>query len=166
MDKKTIGHCAASLIGNPRAARGIAAAAVLLLSLLCAAIALLLRPSAREENTLFRQGLLAVSRFGTAGWGYMDSTGDFVIDQQFDSAYNFEGNGLARVVPDKKWGYIDRTGELVIEPRFDFTIDTHEPPYFHDDGYAVVNVGDWYGIIDSEGNYVAEPHLRLHPLGG
>lgn len=52
-------------------------------------------------------------------WGYIDSTGKFVIRPQFDDAYNFSDNGLALVQMGDKWGYIDKTGSYVIESQFD-----------------------------------------------
>ncbi|NLZ99754.1 MAG: WG repeat-containing protein, partial [Clostridiaceae bacterium] len=53
---------------------------------------------------------------GSGKWGYIDETGAFVIEPQFDSAQSFLDNGLALVEVDGKWGYIDETGAFVIEP--------------------------------------------------
>ena len=55
-------------------------------------------------------------------WGYIDKSGTWVIDPQFESAGLF-GSGLAPVQTatsdlSGKWGYIDRSGKYVIEPRY------------------------------------------------
>jgi len=55
-------------------------------------------------------------------WGYINPTGEMVIQPQFDSAGTFK-NGLAQVTiegdswQDRTSGYIDKTGKYVWEPR-------------------------------------------------
>ncbi|PSO65063.1 MAG: hypothetical protein BRC36_04695 [Cyanobacteria bacterium QH_2_48_84] len=58
--------------------------------------------------------------------GYIDKTGEIVINRQFDYAGEFS-EGLAMVKVGDKWGYIDKTGEMVINPQFDC------PPHFNAD---------------------------------
>lgn len=73
--------------------------------------------------------------------GYIDKTGKFVINPQFDGAGDFS-EGLARVCIGGsyppccggKWGYIDRTGKILINPQFDYAEDFSE-------GLAVVDIG-------------------------
>lgn len=48
-------------------------------------------------------------------WGYIDTTGKFVINPQFDEARLFQ-EGLAAVEIGGKWGEIDKTGKIVINP--------------------------------------------------
>ncbi|MBP5241278.1 MAG: WG repeat-containing protein, partial [Bacteroidales bacterium] len=48
-------------------------------------------------------------------WGFMDKTGNVVIEPQFTEAGDFS-EGLAKVSVDWKWGYIDQTGKFVIKP--------------------------------------------------
>ena len=55
--------------------------------------------------------------------GYIDKTGSFVINPQFDYAGNFAKNGLAWVEVGEKYGYIDKSGSLVIDPQFDWAGD-------------------------------------------
>ncbi|MEO0020342.1 MAG: WG repeat-containing protein [candidate division WOR-3 bacterium] len=52
-------------------------------------------------------------------WGYIDKTGNLVINPQFDDAWSFS-EGLAVVQIGDKLGYIDKTGNLVISPQFAF----------------------------------------------
>ena len=54
-------------------------------------------------------------------WGYIDKTGEFIIEPQFDNAAPFS-EGLARVQIRKRWGYIDKAGQQVIPAIFNLTM--------------------------------------------
>ena len=45
-------------------------------------------------------------------WGFIDQSGEFVIEPQFDHAWDFD-NGLAMVQVGDTLGYIDRSGNFV-----------------------------------------------------
>lgn len=67
-------------------------------------------PYAYEEAWYFREGLAPV-RQGNQ-WGYIDSSGRWVIPCQFDSAELFS-EGKAPVKFGNEWGYINRLGQPV-----------------------------------------------------
>lgn len=107
--------------------------------------------------------LLAPVEFGEK-WGYVDKTGNIVIEPRFVRAGHFF-KGLAKVVSiigDGKggryiaFGYIDKTGKYVAEPRFDDAGDFSE-------GLAKVKMGGKrsyrYGYIDKTGKVVIEPQF-------
>ena len=49
-------------------------------------------------------------------WGYVDKNGQYIINSQFEEAYNFsEGLALFRST-DGKYGFIDEEGKYVINP--------------------------------------------------
>lgn len=50
-------------------------------------------------------------------WGYIDKSGTFVVNPQFDQAYPFL-DGLARVVNDGQTGYITPDGQYAILPQY------------------------------------------------
>jgi hypothetical protein len=63
------------------------------------------RPISRFDHKI------AVVRLGdekTGKWGYIDHTGKYFVNPQFDDAYAFTDDGLARVRIAGKWGYIRR----------------------------------------------------------
>jgi len=97
----------------------------------------------------FTDGLAPAAAGGK--WGYIDTTGKWVINPQFDSAYDF-ADGLAPVQAGGRWGYIDQNGKFVINPQFD------EASSFND-GYASFRSGDKYGFIDTKGRVVVEPQF-------
>ncbi|MCL2433868.1 MAG: WG repeat-containing protein [Clostridia bacterium] len=120
-------------------------------------------PDAKTGATLFHQGLLP-ARIDRK-WGYVDKTGEVVIQPEFDKAYPFASNGLALVIPDLnydkngsyKHGYINTQGEMVIEPIFDYADD------FAENGLAAVSIYDEKekrflgGYINDKGEYAIQP---------
>lgn len=97
-------------------------------------------------------------------YGYVDSTGKFVINPQFDTAYRFSC-GLAAVgllkgsaddydeVYDREYlyGYINTDGKYVAEPKFDRAY-----PFDSESGLARVEESDKYRYIDKTGAYVGD----------
>jgi hypothetical protein len=77
--------------------------------------------------------------------GFVDSSGKWVIEPQFDKARAFS-DGLAPIADGKKWGFIDEKGEMVIEPQY------RDAEVFAD-GRAPVKDKDW-GFIDTSGKLV------------
>lgn len=116
-----------------------------------------------EWSTNFSEGLAAVGlpRNGVVKWGYMDTSGGWVIEPRFNYIRDFS-DGLAAVgFPHDNdsaiWGYIDRTGVVVIEPQFDGADPFSE-------GMAAVAVlqddGVRYGYIDKTGTVVIKPQFE------
>jgi hypothetical protein len=63
---------------------------------------------------IFEYDLIAVEK--NDKWGYIDHTGTYVINPQFQEAYAFS-DGLALVrLPDDMYGYINKNGKYVIDP--------------------------------------------------
>ena len=83
-----------------------------------------------------------------ASYGYIDQAGDWVIKPQFEVAWFFSDNGLAKVRVNGKWGYIDQAGDLVIKPQFDWADS------FSDNGLASVKFNGKYGYINQAGDWV------------
>ena len=86
--------------------------------------------------------------------GFMDETGNIVIQPKFDSSVVDEtvceiefSEGLAAVRTGGREGYIDKMGNFVIPPRF------YEADPFSE-GLASVKLGGKWGFIDKTGNFV------------
>lgn len=84
-------------------------------------------------------------------YGYIDETGAWAIEPQFDEAEKFDENGLARVRSNGKWGLIDKTGSWVVDPKFDIIED------FDKNGLARVEIRRKYGFIDRTGAWAIKP---------
>ncbi len=68
-----------------------------------------------ETVQLSDDGTLAsVQDADTGLYGYIDKTGAWRIEPQFQLAYNFSDGRAMVQLTDNSWGYIDRTGAVVI----------------------------------------------------
>ena len=87
-------------------------------------------------------------------WGYIDSSGSFIIRPQFEQALAFS-EGVAAVSVCKKFGYINERGAAVIKPQFDEARSFRE-------GLAAVMIIDMdsimkWGYIDKAGRFIITP---------
>ena len=82
-------------------------------------------------------------------FGYIDKSGNYVIEPQFSKAKSFS-EGRAAVEKSKKWGFIDTSGKWVIEPEYD------KVKYFNS-GYALVLKNDQWNYIDTSGKVLETP---------
>src|SRR2546421_3866494 len=96
------------------------------------------RPVARcrgARNLKFR---IASDQSGAAyKYGYIDKSGKFIINPQFEGGGHFEA-GLAPVRVGDRWGYVGKNGQLSINPQFEEAGDFA-------DGLALVRVNGRYG---------------------
>jgi hypothetical protein len=84
-------------------------------------------------------------------FGYIDKTGEFVINPQFEFAGSFS-EGLAPVQLGGVWGYIDKTGKYQINPQFEYEDSFSE-------GLARVKTLNGWGYVDKTGKYVISPQF-------
>jgi len=133
----------------------------------------------------FSHGLV-VLREKEAGYGYVNTKGEWAIPPQFDRASPFS-EGLAAVFIAERAGYIDTSGKWIVEPRYESAgpfqeeraaVQTGEKfgyinprgqmviqPQFDgagpfSDGLAGVEVDSTFGYIDYRGEWVIEPSFR------
>jgi len=94
----------------------------------------------------FTEGLAPAGSGGK--WGFIDTTGKWIIDPQFERAGNF-ADGLAPVVVGGRTGYIDSKGKFVVNPQYDFGDEFYE-------GLAVFTSAGKMGFIDTKGRAVCD----------
>ena len=90
-------------------------------------------------------------------WGYINSSGKFVIEPFATDDIIFFSEGMAvKKGENGLYGYIDKNGEFVIAPQY-----VSAEPF--SDGMALVKYGEDYlnGFINTEGEYVIQPQLYL-----
>ncbi len=103
---------------------------------------------------------LAVAAKHARGWGFIDHSGTFVIEDRFSEAYDFS-EGLAHVHIDRKYGFIDTAGNIVIPLVFESVGSFSEglapfkvPPPADATRMRMTDIeGDW-GYIDRTGKVV------------
>ncbi|WP_289055523.1 WG repeat-containing protein [Carboxylicivirga marina] len=71
----------------------------------------------------FSEGLAVVEK--DLEFGYVDSTGQMVIDYQYYDAGPFI-NGIAYAANDGKYGYINKNGQFIVKPQFDLAYSFEE----------------------------------------
>ena len=69
-------------------------------------------------------------------YGFVDKSGNVVVDYKYDKAYEFNIYGFAAVQKDGKWGAIDEQGQEVVGPIYE--IQEQEEPFFIGKYYQVV----------------------------
>lgn len=104
----------------------------------------------------FQGGLAPVQLPGQA-YGFIDKTGDFIIEAQFDFAQPLsEDKAAVRV--DGLWGYINSDGSFLVEPTY-----SDARPF--SDGLAAVETFDGWIYIDEDGNESINPTFQISAAG-
>ena len=81
-------------------------------------------------------------------WGFIDKSGDVIIEPQFEECKIFS-EGFAAVKIKDKWGYVDKSGNVIIEPLYDFGGHFSER-------LALVSIKRINGFIDKKGDRVVK----------
>lgn len=111
----------------------------------------------------FSSGVAAVSRYNRETLerreGYLDSTGAWTLSNAVGSGNASFSEGLAARWSGTQFGYIDTTGQWAIPPH-QLAANSFGPiqsagPF--QSGFAVVKIGDRYGLINRQGKVVVPP---------
>ena len=82
------------------------------------------------EASNFSDGLASVlkaNEYGEKRWGFIDTTGNVVIDFQYTYKPGNFKSGIAQVKSkDGKYGFINKKGEIIIEPQYTMATDFNE----------------------------------------
>jgi hypothetical protein len=97
------------------------------------------------------QFLMPAKKYGK--WGFINKSGDWVINNQYEEAYYFS-EGLAAVKYFGNWGFIDRHGEWVVQPEY------RDAKPFRE-GLACVMKNNFWGYITKKGDWHFEPKLKV-----
>jgi len=93
-------------------------------------------PMQFKDAQYFSEGFAAVEADGK--WGYIDRSGQMVIQPQFHKAKAFNnGRALVEVAPDR-WRYIDRTGTDTSDIDFKWSIYARD----FSEGLAAIYIED------------------------
>jgi len=107
----------------------------------------------KPGSTIEYPDVVDYADFRGGKWGFIDSSGSFVIDPVFDDARSFS-EGYAAVKKNHHWGYIDPNGNWLVAPRFKLA------GFFHN-GIAKVKMGadileyyDKEALLNQEGKVI------------
>ena len=96
-----------------------------------------------KQNTeiLANNQIYATSQDGK--WGFVDKSGNVVVDYIYDKATDLNSYGYAGIKLDGKWGVVNSNGEVIVEPTY--TVNTQTEPEFIKDYYKVeYGYGEFY----------------------
>lgn len=119
-------------------------------------------PKLTAFEELFQNGPMAVQDENEL-WGYIDSSGEYVIQPIYSNVRSFGENGLAAVKEESSglWGVIDTSGNYIVEPKFDNVMGDFS------EGLLSVNDAGRWGYIDESGAYAIQPQfLKAHAFSG
>jgi len=113
-------------------------------------VEILIPCSANEQKTLY-----PIIKNGK--WGFIDRTGQVVIEPAFDDAWPFENDlAVIRKGDEKtgKYGLIDLNGKIIFQPL------SEKSPYFSDD-VAWIRINNKWGLIDKKGSIIIQPEFEF-----
>ena len=118
----------------------------------------LTRPLEAQQSSTTSPALFPI----TVGskYGYIDTSGNIVIQPRFDDAWRFS-EGLAPVLVEDKWGFIDQTGKIVITPRFFEAMPFTEGLALVGEFFGTSRCVGNYGYIDKTGKLVIAPQFSV-----
>ncbi|MDM5334287.1 WG repeat-containing protein [Ureibacillus composti] len=99
----------------------------------------------------------SIKKIGGTFWGFVNESGDFVIEPQYDYVFDFQDNGLARVEKNGLYGLIDLQGNYIVQPRYRWI----EP--FSEGRAAVQTVNEKlpsYKLIDETGKGITKKYYN------
>jgi hypothetical protein len=86
-------------------------------------------------------------------YGYIDSTGKFVIKPKFDYADDFYSDDYAKVIYKKKLGWINKKNNTCFyDPNFEGVVISNN--------IIFVKQGGKWGIVDENGKFTVEPKFN------
>lgn len=97
-------------------------------------------------------------------YGFVNINGDIIIPIKYGLAFDFQKEGLARVVVGRKTGLIDHTGTFVLEPNLYELIFP-----FDENGLAIVQHVQYgiKGLINTTGTAIVKPYYQeIEPFHG
>lgn len=114
----------------------------------------------KEEIIIISRGKVVnlypatVKIVGGVKWGYINNKGENIIKPKYDSAYDFQDNGLAIVQFRNFYGIIDKHGKYLVKPKYDSINKFSE-------GRAVIVEHSGFGIIDEKGNKITKKNYNF-----
>ena len=76
-------------------------------------------------------------------WGFVDKSGNVVVDYIYDKATDLNSYGYAGIKLDGKWGVVDANGKVIVEPTYTLKVQT-EPQFIKDYYRVEYGYGEFY----------------------
>lgn len=110
----------------------------------------LLEPCLSGSHFRFSEGLALVQEAASGNWGYIDTSGRWIVAPTLESDLNSDfHDGLATAGKDGLIGILNADGSWAAEPKF--TKVTH-----FSEGLCAASTGEKWGYVDATGRFVIE----------
>ena len=76
-------------------------------------------------------------------WGFVDKTGNVIVEYQYDSVTEANEYGYAGIKKDGKWGVVNQNGEIILEPTYELQNET-EPDFIGAYHKVTYGFGEFY----------------------
>ena len=76
-------------------------------------------------------------------WGFVDKSGNVVVDYIYDKATDLNSYGYAGIKLDGKWGVVNTDGKVIVEPKYTFNLQA-EPEFIKDYYKVEYGYGEFY----------------------
>lgn len=76
-------------------------------------------------------------------WGFVDKSGNIVVDYIYDKATDLNSYGYAGIKLDGKWGVVNSNGEVIVEPTYTLNVQT-EPEFIKEYYKVEYGYGEFY----------------------
>ena len=76
-------------------------------------------------------------------WGFVDKSGNVVVDYIYDKATDLNSYGYAGIELDGKWGVVNTDGKVIVEPKYTFNLQA-EPEFIKDYYKVEYGYGEFY----------------------
>ena len=96
-----------------------------------------------KENTEILSDNQMYAKSQDGKWGFVDKSGNVVVDYIYDKATDLNPYGYAGVQLDGKWGVVNSNGEVIVEPTYTFNVQT-EPEFIKEYYKVQYGYGEFY----------------------
>ena len=96
-----------------------------------------------KENTEILSDNQMYAKSQDGKWGFVDKSGNVVVDYIYDKATDLNSYGYAGVQLDGKWGVVNSNGEVIVEPTYTFNVQT-EPEFIKEYYKVQYGYGEFY----------------------
>ena len=72
-----------------------------------------------KSTDVYPNNLIFAAKNEQGQWGFVDKTGNVVVDYQYEKVTEINEYGYAGIKKDGKWGVVDSKGQVILEPTYD-----------------------------------------------
>ena len=72
-----------------------------------------------KNTDVYPNNLIFAAKNEQGLWGFVDKSGNIVVDYQYEKVTEVDEYGYAGIKKDGKWGVVDGQGQVILEPTYD-----------------------------------------------